>query len=509
MLLTHTDLLDLVAAGVILGVPRSHINGASIDVTLGSRLWIEAPPHGLETVVDLMAKAGPHLEPVDLLDCHYYDLSPGQFCLGGTEQIFHLPNDISAEFRLKSSAARAGLDAALAMWCLTGETEIPLLDGTTRPIADLVGKQTWVYATDGDGRVVPGFASRIWHTKDATELAKVHFDDGSTLTCTPEHLLRLRNGAWVAAGDLQVGAPVMAVPRRANAHNVSYETVYSPTKYRRHWTPTHEIVDRYLNGPLPRGQVVHHLDHNPVNNHPDNLARMTLNDHLKHHHADLSPERLAALSQFRSAKASKENQRRWANADNRKKMSEWAKSAGVVQSLQSHRAKHGEDVRLSTLTGCVKAAIARLVEAGRPITPDAYLAVKRQNAPTIATLEAAFGSFSRAVTLAGYENHRVIGVERITPESPIPVYDMTVDTHHNFVLSNGVVAHNCDPTWSGSVLTLELTNALQWHALRLRPGLKVGQMIFHRGAPVPEHAAYARHGSYNNDLAAQPSKGIK
>lgn len=183
MLLTHTDLLDLVAAGVILGVPPSHINGASIDVTLGSRLWIEAPPRGLETVVDLMAKGGPHLEPVDLLDCHYYDLSPGQFCLGGTEQVFHLPNDISAEFRLKSSAARAGLDAALAMWC--------------------------------------------------------------------------------------------------------------------------------------------------------------------------------------------------------------------------------------------------------------------------------------------------------------------------------------DPTWSGSVLTLELTNALQWHALRLRPGLKVGQMIFHRGAPVPEHAAYARHGSYNNDICAQPSKGIK
>ncbi len=33
--------------------------------------------------------------------------------------------------------------------------------------------------------------------------------------------------------------------------------------------------------------------------------------------------------------------------------------------------------------------------------------------------------------------------------------------------------------------------------------------IFHRGVPVPDHAAYAVHGSYNNDAAAQPSKGIK
>ena len=122
MLLTHTDLRDLVAAGVILGVPRSHINGASIDVTLGSRLWIEAPPRGLETVVDLMAKGGPHLEPVDLLACHYYDLAPGQFCLAATAETFYLPDNIAAEFKLKSSLARAGLNHALAGFADPGWT---------------------------------------------------------------------------------------------------------------------------------------------------------------------------------------------------------------------------------------------------------------------------------------------------------------------------------------------------------------------------------------------------
>lgn len=122
MLLTHTDLLDLVAAGVILGVPRSHINGASIDVTLGSRLWIEAPPRVLESVVDLMTKAGPHLEPVDLLDCHYYDLEPGQFCLAATAETFYLPDNIAAEFKLKSSLARAGLNHALAGFADPGWT---------------------------------------------------------------------------------------------------------------------------------------------------------------------------------------------------------------------------------------------------------------------------------------------------------------------------------------------------------------------------------------------------
>lgn len=507
MIITYHELKQFVDMNVIGGVHPSHINAASIDVTLGDHLFIETAPKGGYDRVDLAKKETPNTELVPIHG--FYDLAPGQFCLGTTLETFNLPNDIVAEFRLKSSGARAGLDAALSMFCFTGDTQIPLLDGTTQPIAALVGKQTWVYATDDAGRVVPGFASRIWHTKDTTELVKVRLDDGSYLSCTPEHRLRLRNGAWVAASDLPIGAPVMAVPRRPNAHNISYETVYSPTQYRRHWMPTHEIVDRYLNGPLPRGYVVHHLDHNSSNNSPDNLVRMTISEHIKHHHANLSPERMAALRQFRSDKASKENRKRWDDADNRKKMSEWAKSAVVVKTLRNHWAEHGESVRLSVFTGCVKSAIARLIESGQPITPDTYLRAKRQNAPTIATLESAFGSFERSVTVAGYENHRVISVERVTLESPIPVYDMTVDQHHNFVLANGVVAHNCDPGWHGSTLTLELRNNLHHHHLRLRPGMKIGQVFFMRGETVPDYASYAVKGQYNNDRGTTPSKGLR
>ena len=69
-----------------------------------------------------MAKAGPHLEPVDLLDCHYYDLAPGQFCLAATAETFYLPDNIAAEFKLKSSLARAGLNHALAGFADPGWT---------------------------------------------------------------------------------------------------------------------------------------------------------------------------------------------------------------------------------------------------------------------------------------------------------------------------------------------------------------------------------------------------
>lgn len=66
-----------------------------------------------------------------------------------------------------------------------------------------------------------------------------------------------------------------------------------------------------------------------------------------------------------------------------------------------------------------------------------------------------------------------------------------------------------DPGWHGSVLTLELKNALQRHTLRIRPGMKIGQMVFFRGAEVPDHASYAVRGSYNGDKTATPSKGVR
>ena len=119
-MLTYNELCGIVDSGYIRGVHQANINGASIDVTLGSRLWVEDTPGGQSTVIDLMGKQSPPLQPVDLLKQGYYDLAPGQFCLASTVETFYLPDDLASEYRLKSSLARAGIDAALAMWCDPG-----------------------------------------------------------------------------------------------------------------------------------------------------------------------------------------------------------------------------------------------------------------------------------------------------------------------------------------------------------------------------------------------------
>ena len=67
----------------------------------------------------------------------------------------------------------------------------------------------------------------------------------------------------------------------------------------------------------------------------------------------------------------------------------------------------------------------------------------------------------------------------------------------------------CDPGWNGSVLTIELRNNCRNHSLILRPGMKIGQMVFFQCFPVPDEASYAVKGQYNNNLVTTKGKELK
>lgn len=65
-----------------------------------------------------------------------------------------------------------------------------------------------------------------------------------------------------------------------------------------------------------------------------------------------------------------------------------------------------------------------------------------------------------------------------------------------------------DPGWTGSVLTLELHNVTQHQHIVLQLGDPIGQVIFHRHAPVPEAASYKARGAYNHDSGPSASKPV-
>ena len=69
-----------------------------------------------------------------------------------------------------------------------------------------------------------------------------------------------------------------------------------------------------------------------------------------------------------------------------------------------------------------------------------------------------------------------------------------------------LLAGFCDPSWHGSRLTLELSNARRHHSVPIWPGMKIGQMVFHLITGTPERT-YAVTGRYNGDLGVTASKG--
>lgn len=118
-LLSYVELCELVERGVITGVDPSCINASSIDIHLGDTLIVERPTERY-AVVDPFKRTNFPQTKVILTGDNYYDMQPGEFVLAHSIEVFHLPNDISAEFRLKSSGARSGLNNLFACHCDAG-----------------------------------------------------------------------------------------------------------------------------------------------------------------------------------------------------------------------------------------------------------------------------------------------------------------------------------------------------------------------------------------------------
>lgn len=120
-LLSYEELMALAARGVIRNVDTDMINASSIDITLGTKILREPyrPFDALpRPLVSLQARTPLIMEEYSCVDG--FVLRPGDFILAQSEQEFNLPNDISAEYKLKSSMARIGINHALAGWCDAG-----------------------------------------------------------------------------------------------------------------------------------------------------------------------------------------------------------------------------------------------------------------------------------------------------------------------------------------------------------------------------------------------------
>jgi dCTP deaminase len=96
--------------GMVTPFDPSLVNPASLDIRLGEWLLIESVQS--EELVPYPLKQHSEDNP--------YLMVPGQFALADSLELFDIPDGICAEFKLKSSRGREGLDHAKAGFCDPG-----------------------------------------------------------------------------------------------------------------------------------------------------------------------------------------------------------------------------------------------------------------------------------------------------------------------------------------------------------------------------------------------------
>jgi len=214
-----------------------------------------------------------------------------------------------------------------AISCLVGETQIPLLDGSSPTIKELSDKfangeltEAYCYSTLLDGTVVPGKINKAWATKKVNSTYRIYLDNGEYIDCTENHPFLFKNGVYKRADELTVNDSLMPVYKKLSSKQDKdlldgYEMVFDNKTGE--WKYTHKMVSDWQaenNGGYTIGKqrVVHHVDFNKLNNSPKNLQEMTWYSHRKLHSQNLSstilrpdvmikrePSRLAALSASR------------------------------------------------------------------------------------------------------------------------------------------------------------------------------------------------------------------
>lgn len=139
LLLASPELHQLIDHGII-DAPHEHVNASSIDVTLGAEFFTEVE-NGQATVYSD--------HPGDKIwnrhqSSTYILMRPRQFILGHLNEVFHLPDNLSAQFSLRSTMGRLGLEHLLAGWIdagFNGDLTLELLNVAHNNLALAVGSR--------------------------------------------------------------------------------------------------------------------------------------------------------------------------------------------------------------------------------------------------------------------------------------------------------------------------------------------------------------------------------
>lgn len=354
-------------------------------------------------------------------------------------------------------------------FCLSGDTKIPLLDGTIKTMKELSELSSLdnihTYSLDENSKIVPGRVLKAWKT-GLKQTLKVTLDNGSSFKCTPNHRIMMRDGSYREAKDLKEKDSVMplytykrqsAKKSPTRTYEQVYEWIYVP-KYNK-YMPTHVVIGRKKG---VKGEVVHHKNYNSLDNNPTNLKLMSKENHSKIHTKEWTEED--------REKWSKKIQKQWdSNFEGKAKISKslleayasgkrvsWNKGAlklvwVVCAQCGTKKQRTLYKSQLHNIFFCSNKCHGLYLRKGEFIEclicgKEKYFTRDVLNKGGGIYCSHRCGYIGRKIYGKVVKNHKI---KKIEHADIVDVYDMTIDTYHNFaILTNetrkdGVFVHNC------------------------------------------------------------------
>ncbi|MBU2406707.1 MAG: intein-containing DNA gyrase subunit B, partial [Nanoarchaeota archaeon] len=227
--------------------------------------------------------------------------------------------------------------------CFSGDTKVALVDGRNLSFKNLVkeqkqGKKNYCYTILKDSSIGIGEIKNPRVTKKNVEVIKIVLDNNEEIICTPDHLFMVRNGNFKKATKLVKEESLMPLYKKLSEKKgritiEGYEMVLNPATNK--WKFTHLLADEYNLGNKVYnkkcGDHKHHIDFNKLNNNPENIMRISKEDHLQHHreHASKTLHTKEVYDKLKKLKNTKEFRekmsKRMKDPKTRKILSEQAK----------------------------------------------------------------------------------------------------------------------------------------------------------------------------------------
>jgi len=381
-----------------------------------------------------------------------------------------------------NKAFEIGLSGAIG--CVHGDTKIRLLDGrsmTIKEMSESDQKKFWVYSWDINTESwKPGLATDVRKTGTRIKTIKVNLSNDLSVVCTPDHPFLLTTGVYVHAEDLKPGDSIQSL----YLHISDTKFYKGYLCYSNRDAPVHREVAKcmYPEIEFTRDIQVHHIDHDKMNNSPDNLIPLSSTDHLTHHAVEYwkDPEShrrrsLEVSQRMRDYQARLMNDsmygEEWIDSEYRKVL--------VQRAIDYNRERHPRLRKDIT--------IDRITDAARVINTSATWSIANYLGCSTMRVNVVIGEHYNSkldwilennlpvnkIQLSKMKNHTVLSIEEYDDSD---VYDMTVEGYHNYGVEdrdgNLIFIHNSGKSTIAAVMmtymiykTMCLKNPRQYYRL--------------------------------------------